>query len=851
MPSIPDNLTAALADRYRLERELGGGGMSRVYLADEIALGRRVVIKVIAPELAQGLSAERFEREVKLAARLQQANIVPVLSAGEAAGLPYYVMPFVDGESLRARLRGPGVPSTEAVSLLRDVARALAYAHAQGVVHRDIKPENILLSGGAAVVTDFGIAKAISASRTQETAGNDATLTQAGSSIGTPAYMAPEQAIGAPVDHRADLYAWGVVAYEMLAGTHPFGGRIGTQQLIAAHIAEAPAPLSVKVPALPRSVADLVMQCLEKDPARRPATAEFLVTGLSSVTTPLSGEFVAASSRKRGWVIAGGVALLGLAAVAYLWKGRAATSAAEQDRRVIAVLPFRNLSSDTAQQYFSDGMTEEITSQLGKVAALKVLGRSATAPYEAATDRLQRMGRELGVGSVVDGSVRLAGNRVRINVALTDVVTGQSLWSEQYDRTVADLFALQDDVAHKVATALQTQLTDAEANRLARPPTSDIVAYQIYLRARALHPQARAANYAQADLLRQAIQRDSTFALAYAHLGRNYLFRAVGGEPVWMDSAFVAARRAIALDSTLADGYFALGDLLSTQSKLSPARNAYLKALQLSPSHGGAMADLANVYLAEGRYDEALDWSVRSGQIDPNHVHVPYHVGVALLLLGDDSVTSRYLLAAEQRMPTEPRVQALLAWLDLRRGDTTAALDRLRRVARNNPDDTEVERNLAEGAAVAGASDAEALLKPIVEADPNGPSQYSAASLRSLYALMLFRRGDTTRARALWNESTRYTEEKLRKGAEGSYDPLELAAVVAMEGRTSEALDLLDRANQAGYHDPAQMKIDPSFANLRQEPRYRALLARMERDLAAMRSHAAAAHPELFVAGKR
>jgi len=222
MSESPARLAAALADRYRIERELGGGGMSRVWLATETALDRQVVIKVVAAELAEGLSAERFAREMKLAARLQQANIVPVLSAGVADGIPYYTMPFVTGESLRARIAaGPPLTAAESVSILRDVARALAYAHSEGIVHRDIKPENVLLSHGTAVVTDFGIAKALTASRSQD-GGSSATLTQAGGSIGTPAYMAPEQATGDVVDYRADIYSWGVMAYELLSGAHPF-----------------------------------------------------------------------------------------------------------------------------------------------------------------------------------------------------------------------------------------------------------------------------------------------------------------------------------------------------------------------------------------------------------------------------------------------------------------------------------------------------------------------------------------------------------------------------------------------------------------------------------------------------
>ena len=269
---VRDGLAAALGGAYTLGRELGGGGMSRVYVAREEALGRDVVVKVLAPELAAGVSAERFTREIRLAAALQEPHIVPVLAAGATAGgLPWYTMPYVRGESLRARLAAGPVPLAEAVGVLHDVARALAYAHRQGVVHRDVKPENVLLSEGTAVVTDFGIAKALQASRTEAPGGPAAgagTLTQVGTSLGTPAYMAPEQAAGdAATDHRADLYAWGVVAYELLAGRHPFAGRTSPQALMAAHFAEVPAPLPA--PPVPPALAALVARCLAKDPAAR------------------------------------------------------------------------------------------------------------------------------------------------------------------------------------------------------------------------------------------------------------------------------------------------------------------------------------------------------------------------------------------------------------------------------------------------------------------------------------------------------------------------------------------------------------------------------------------------------
>jgi eukaryotic-like serine/threonine-protein kinase len=293
LAELRDKLQATLGDAFTIERELGGSGMSRVFVATEAALGRPVVFKVIAPELAEGMSVERFAREVRLAARLQQANIVPLLTAGNARGIPYYTMPFVDGESLRHRMKAGPVPVQEAISILRDVARALAYAHTHGVVHRDIKPENILLSGGAAVVTDFGIAKAFDASRMQPRSGSGKTtsgITLAGASLGTPAYMAPEQALADPhVDHRADLYSWGVMAWELLGGAHPFARWRTFQALVAAHVTEAPASLSAHAPGLPPGLAAIVMRAMSKEAKDRPQSAQEIIAALDEVSAVSPG----------------------------------------------------------------------------------------------------------------------------------------------------------------------------------------------------------------------------------------------------------------------------------------------------------------------------------------------------------------------------------------------------------------------------------------------------------------------------------------------------------------------------------------------------------------------------------
>ena len=442
--SLQQQLQTALGSAYTIERELGGGGMSRVFVAHQVALDREVVVKILAPELAEGLSAERFAREIRLAAGMQEPHIVPVLAAGVTdAGLPYYTMPFVEGESLRARLDRALLPLGESVDILRDVARALSYAHDRGIVHRDIKPENVLLSSGTAVVTDFGIAKALQLSRT---GAPGATLTQLGTSIGTPAYMAPEQAAGDDVDHRADLYAWGVMAYELLAGAHPFAGKSSAQQLIAAHIAETPPLLGALVPNAP-ALAALVMRCLAKDPAARPASARAVldalpaVSGSGDVATP----FARARRRRWPWVVGAIPAVLIVAALVgwfgVLSSAERATFQLLADRdpvglRVnrVVVSPLRNETGDSSLAGIGPLAADVLTSALATLPSLEVVDARTAAATGEVVRRMPRLFRradeglaladEVGAKVLVDGSYNRDGDSIRVRARVLDASTG-------------------------------------------------------------------------------------------------------------------------------------------------------------------------------------------------------------------------------------------------------------------------------------------------------------------------------------------------------------------------------------------------------------------------------------------
>ncbi len=640
-------LQSTLGDGYTLERELGGGGMSRVFVARDNALGREVVVKVLAPELSAEVSLERFAREIATAARLQQANIVPVLASGASAGLPYYTMPFVKGESLRALLaRGTVLSLHDRLNVLRDVARALGYAHGEGVVHRDIKPDNILLSAGTAVVTDFGIAKAISAARTHDgsSAANDGTLTQAGSSIGTPAYMAPEQAVGEAVDHRADIYAWGVVAYELLSGAHPFAGKSGASQLIAAHLAEMPVSLELRAPELPREVATLVMQCLAKKPSERPAAANILLERLAAVTTPSAGRpaersGASASASSQRSIGIGALILIAAAVAFWFVKGRdangdasaSATATAQSETlSSLAVLPFVNTSGDAQDEYFSDGLTDELSHALSKLPGLRLAGRSSSFSFKGKTIPASEVGEALGVGAIVEGTVRRAGDRIRLTAQLTSTRDGQVLWSDAFERTGADVFAVQDAFTSAIVAALTPRLaqaagartTSTDPSNVTARGTTDALAYDLYLKGRYYWAQRGAGPLDSAvKYLEAAVERDATFARGWSALALAYVIRPNFNTDV--DFALsdakvdVAARRALAIDSTSADAHAALGFRAIRRFDFALAAASLEAARRLEPGSAIAAHWSAIYYHAVGDTIHAEEQMERAVTLDP------------------------------------------------------------------------------------------------------------------------------------------------------------------------------------------------------------------------------------------
>jgi len=519
-------LQDALGPAYQLGRELGGGGMSRVFVARDVTLQRDVVVKVLAPELAQELSVERFAREIALAAALQHANIVPLLAAGATSeGLPYYLMPYVDGESLRHRVETQGrLAPAEVQQILHDVLRALAWAHARGVVHRDIKPDNVMLAGGAALVTDFGIAKAMSSARQDDE--RTGTLTRVGTSIGTPIYMAPEQGAGDPnADHRSDLYALGAMTYELLTGTPPFGER-APHALLMAHLTETPVPVTTRQPDVPVALAALVMQCLEKDPDNRPASADAMIERLTrgsadTVTASRDTAPVAAKSSRRTFgLVVGGIAVLAAVVGGYFWQN--SRSAAADDSALLAVMPFT--VRDVPLQPWREGLVDVLSRSLDGVSALRIASPSASIAQSsgrADTESAAALAQKLGASLVLFGDLsQMGADSVHLRAALYDVRTAKTRADFDVKGSAQRIDALSDSLALRVLRELGASGALA-GGRLPSVGTSSVAALKAFVEGQR-HYRAGHVDSARAAFS-AAVQADTTFALAWRGIAATFI----------------------------------------------------------------------------------------------------------------------------------------------------------------------------------------------------------------------------------------------------------------------------------------------------------------------------------------
>jgi eukaryotic-like serine/threonine-protein kinase len=873
MADVLDTLRSALSDRYTIERELGAGGMATVYLAHDVRHDRDVALKVLKPDLAGALGAERFLTEIKLCARLQHPHILTVLDSGDANGQLWFTMPFVEGESLRDRLnREKQLSVDEAVRITREAAAALDYAHRHGVVHRDIKPENILLSDGQALVADFGIGRAL-------TAGQD-RLTATGLSLGTPAYMSPEQAAGdRDVDARSDVYSLATVLYEMLSGETPFTAPT-SQAMIARRFTETAKPLRQVRDSVPETVERAVAKALSRTAADRFATAAEFSQALSvtpslgaTAATPVS----AAKARRR---VSPALMTLGLGfllgvGVLFAWR-RSESGKSDIGGRVIAVLPFEN-QGDASNEYFADGIADEVRGKLSALPGLTVIAGASSREYKKTTKSIDQVARELGAQYLLVGKVQWvkdAGGSARVLVSpeLMQVRGGRltTRWEQPFNAAMTDVFAVQADIASKVAGALDVALGDSARRVVAAAPTANVAAYDAFLKGEAASQELSVADPPSLrraiGFYEQAVALDSNFARAWSRLAfeRATLYVNSPPTPELAKASREAADRARSLAPNSSDAglawaayYSAVAhdnqravDALESGLKAAPndvqllgnaaligaklghwdaALQRFVRARALDPRSAVAARRLANTYLSLRRYREAEATSDSALALAPTNLSIIEDRAMISLAQGDLAGARAVIRAAPASID-----QAALLVFFANYQDLYWALDDRQQQQLLELPVSAFDGERASWAIVRTqtyflrgdrarsrvyADSARIVFTEQIRGAPNDGQQHAILGLALAYLgekHQAIQEGE--RAAQLWPVST--------DAYFGPYIQHQLARIYALTGESDKAIDILESLLKIPYPlSPGWLRIDPEFAMLKGNPRFERLIA--------------------------
>ncbi len=813
---------------YKILQKLGEGGMGTVYKAQDTKLDRFVALKFLAPHLSRAEDEKkRFIHEAKAASALDHPNICSIYEIDETEDRQMFIaMAYYEGESLKEKIEQGLLPIQESIDIAMQVAQGLARAHEEGIVHRDVKPANIMITNRDEVkIVDFGLAKLVGGSM----------LTIEGTTLGTVGYMSPEQTHGEKVDHRTDIWSQGVVLYEMISGQLPFKGDY-EQAVVYSILNEDPRPVTDLRTEVPVELERIVKKAITKNTDDRYQHTDEMMVDLKSLGKELETGITKAwpitkklSQRKRAflyWSVTGILFLALIALFIFL-----PSKSGSVDKKTIAVLPFKNLSESGDSDYFSDGITEDILTQLSKIGDLRVISSLATKQYKYSDKSPQEIGQELNIATLLAGSIRRAGNQLRIACQLIDAVTEEQIWAETYDREMKDVFGIQSEVSQKIAKTLKAKLSPEERTRIEKKPTANLTAYEYYLKGREYYYRYKKQDNENAiKLFKNALELDGEYALAWAGLGDAYAQRPVrfGFAFSWLDSAIAVSKRALALDPNSAEAYKGLGTAYSYKGLDNKALQALHKAVELNPNYFPAVTSIGFIYNYIGAFDKALRWQKKSADLNPTHANSYLSVGDTYRILDDPVKAEEGFNKALKLQPDNYFAYFDLALLYLAQDKDQQAMDQIEKLLAIDSDDTRILEMVAQ---IAGYSGNFTQAKQFY--------QQSIANHASIdtdpYALspiglghILWEAGQQHEAQKLLNLSRNLRQKLIEQGDEAYFSRYEIANIEAIQGNETETYKWLQKTIDAGWREYRLALRNPWLENLHDDEQFQEMMAQVK-----------------------
>ncbi|MFC2083719.1 protein kinase [Bacteroidota bacterium] len=814
---------------YLILEKIGSGGMGEVYKAQDLKLDRFVALKFLPPELMRDdETKKRFIQEAKAASVLQHKNICTIHEIDETeipdtTGSKMFIcMDYYEGESLKNKIEKEPLKLSNIIEISIQIAQGLACAHESNVIHRDIKPANIMIPDkGESKIVDFGLAKLAGQSK----------LTQEKTTIGTVAYMSPEQTHGEAIDHRTDIWSLGVLIYEMIIGQLPFKGEYESAVTYSI-LNEVQEPLTALRTGVPMELERIVNKALIKNPDERYQHVDEMLIDLRSLSKELeTGKEplltttdlrIRQSKKRKRTILYGGIA--GIVIVILLIIFLLPSKSEYTDKKTIAVLPFENLNKSDEDDYFSDGIAEDILTQLSKIGDLRVISRYAIKQYKNSNKNPRKIGEELNVSSLLVGSIRRSDNKLRIACQLIDAPTESQIWAETYDREMQDIFAIQSEVAQQIAKSLKVKLSPEEKSSIDKKPTENLRAYDYYIKAREYYNHYRQKDNENAIILfKKALELDPAYVLAYAGLGDSYAQRTgrFGLELIWLDSAVTKSQKALSIDPNCAEAYKALGLVYLFKGWLNKSLQASQRAVELNPNYHPAVGNIGWAYFWLGDYFEALKWAKEGLRLDPTGPISYVEVGSVYLGLTDDTRAEFYCNKAMEFQQNFTFAYRDLVFMYISQDKYDRAIFHGQKAVSTEPDNAGAYKWAGDAQLYSGNyKQAKEYYEKSLSISTTVVGTIRSISLNTNLAFTYLKTEQEEQAQKMFSQILDNAKNRIIEGNESPLVPYAIAAINAVQGNNIEAYRWLQKAIDFGWRDYRICQRSPLFKSLHKEQQF-------------------------------